>query len=251
MSGIWRWSLRVCAISNIRKKKVAKRERSVNQIVYSRPKPTTALLIGRFQPLHKGHEKAIAYLMARYARVVIGMGSSQERRTVDNPFSASEREGMVRLLQKSHPAWSGRIRMVRMADCTRHGAWVASVKRQVPPLEKVKIKGSGHKAMGSGHKAMGSGHKAMGSDRKSKGPTGESIFQSSVVLASANPLVRQLLGPAGYVLRPCPLFRRQDWEGERVRKLIRTGKPWAGEVPAACRGWMQKCGVKIICKTGR
>lgn len=45
------------------------------------------LYIGRFQPLHFGHLSVIT----AYHNLVIGIGSSQYERTVDNPLSASER----------------------------------------------------------------------------------------------------------------------------------------------------------------
>jgi len=55
-----------------------------------------ALFIGRFQPFHKGHLKAIKYLLDRYDEIIIGVGSSQYSDTVENPFSSDERMLMIK-----------------------------------------------------------------------------------------------------------------------------------------------------------
>lgn len=55
-----------------------------------------ALFIGRFQPFHKGHLKAIKYLSNKYDEVILGIGSSQYSKTVDNPFSSDERMLMIK-----------------------------------------------------------------------------------------------------------------------------------------------------------
>ena len=55
-----------------------------------------ALFIGRFQPFHKGHLKAIKYLFNKYDGIIIGVGSSQYSNTVENPFSSDERMLMIR-----------------------------------------------------------------------------------------------------------------------------------------------------------
>lgn len=55
-----------------------------------------ALFIGRFQPFHKGHLKAIKYLSDKYDEIIIGVGSSQYCNTIENPFSSDERMLMIR-----------------------------------------------------------------------------------------------------------------------------------------------------------
>jgi nicotinamide-nucleotide adenylyltransferase len=54
-----------------------------------------ALFIGRFQPFHNGHLKAIKYLSGKYDEIIIGIGSSQYGNTFDNPFSSDERVLMI------------------------------------------------------------------------------------------------------------------------------------------------------------
>jgi len=55
-----------------------------------------ALVIGRFQPFHLGHLKMLEYVAAREEAVVVGVGSSNRSRTIDNPFTAEERMEMIR-----------------------------------------------------------------------------------------------------------------------------------------------------------
>ncbi|HDH28034.1 MAG TPA: nicotinamide-nucleotide adenylyltransferase, partial [Euryarchaeota archaeon] len=50
-----------------------------------------ALLIGRFQPFHKGHLAVIKKILSEADELIIVVGSSQHRGAVENPFSADER----------------------------------------------------------------------------------------------------------------------------------------------------------------
>lgn len=53
-----------------------------------------ALLIGRFQPFHKGHLHAIKKAMKKF-ELIIAIGSSDEYNTKSNPFSFEERKRMI------------------------------------------------------------------------------------------------------------------------------------------------------------
>jgi nicotinamide-nucleotide adenylyltransferase len=53
------------------------------------------LILGRFQPLHKGHLKVIVDAASRDKDIVIAIGSPQKSDEKDNPFSAVERRGMI------------------------------------------------------------------------------------------------------------------------------------------------------------
>lgn len=55
---------------------------------------TIALFIGRFQPLHKGHMHALQEADRKYT-VIVGIGSSEQMNTRDNPLSFSERRKLV------------------------------------------------------------------------------------------------------------------------------------------------------------
>lgn len=55
-----------------------------------------ACILGRFQPLHKGHAYLIAQALEQCDRVLVFVGSSQASRETRNPFSYEEREAMLR-----------------------------------------------------------------------------------------------------------------------------------------------------------
>lgn len=60
------------------------------------------LFIGRFQPFHNAHLEDIKIILKECDEVIIGIGSSQESNTKDNPFSYEERKGMIEAALKSN-----------------------------------------------------------------------------------------------------------------------------------------------------
>jgi nicotinamide-nucleotide adenylyltransferase len=56
------------------------------------------LFIGRFQPFHKGHLGTIKKIVetGEVSSLLIGIGSSEQSDTAYNPFTAKEREEMIR-----------------------------------------------------------------------------------------------------------------------------------------------------------
>jgi len=53
------------------------------------------LLIGRFQPFHLGHLKALHFALSKVDKLWIGLGSSNKPLQKNNPFSAEERNEMI------------------------------------------------------------------------------------------------------------------------------------------------------------
>lgn len=53
------------------------------------------LYIGRFQPFHLGHLQAIKDALGEIDELIIGIGSSNEMHTKENPFSVEERIDMI------------------------------------------------------------------------------------------------------------------------------------------------------------
>jgi nicotinamide-nucleotide adenylyltransferase len=95
------------------------------------------LLIGRFQPFHAGHLEVTRYLRDLHhgETLVLGIGSSEESFTPENPFTAAERAEMIgRALSEAHLAG---CLTVPIPDIDRHALWVAHVREIVPPFERV------------------------------------------------------------------------------------------------------------------
>ncbi len=84
------------------------------------------VIIGRFQPLHNGHlalfEKAFSFT----DEVVVVLGSARQARTPKNPFSAAEREAMIRAQFPDHD-----ISFVHMRDYHDDNTWNAAVRNAV------------------------------------------------------------------------------------------------------------------------
>lgn len=93
-------------------------------------KPKSALFIGRFQPFHKGHVKAADYLLKKYKKIKIAIGSAQEKRTVANPFSAKERLSLIKKAVASHNDWKGRISFTFIKDAPSDAKWAAGVSKK-------------------------------------------------------------------------------------------------------------------------
>ncbi|MFC2162554.1 adenylyltransferase/cytidyltransferase family protein [Candidatus Altiarchaeota archaeon] len=53
------------------------------------------LVVGRFQPLHYGHLHLIEYAASECDSLVVGVGSCNQSRTLDNPFTFGQRRKMI------------------------------------------------------------------------------------------------------------------------------------------------------------
>jgi nicotinamide-nucleotide adenylyltransferase len=84
-----------------------------------------ALFIGRFQPFHNGHLKAIQYVLKKYDEIIIGIGSSQYSHTVDNPFTSDERIKMIKATLKSKDI--NNFKIILIPDIHNPPKWVDHV----------------------------------------------------------------------------------------------------------------------------
>src|SRR5487761_627630 len=95
------------------------------------------LLVGRFQPFHRGHLRAIQTVRAARPteRLLIGIGSAQESYTIQNPFTAGERFDMIdrALLEAGIEG----ISIVPLPDVNQHALWVPYVEGMLPEFERV------------------------------------------------------------------------------------------------------------------
>jgi nicotinamide-nucleotide adenylyltransferase len=98
---------------------------------------TRCLLVGRFQPFHRGHLAVVRQIRAEHPRmsILLGIGSAQESYTLLNPFTAGERFEMIVRTAASENL-SG-IVPVPIPDIQRHSVWVAHVRSLLPPFEIV------------------------------------------------------------------------------------------------------------------
>ncbi|NBC36666.1 NUDIX domain-containing protein [Novosphingobium sp. FSY-8] len=92
------------------------------------------VFIGRFQPLHIGHEHVIAHALERCDRLIVLVGSANVARDPRNPFTYAERAAMLRGAFPDAVA-AGRLIIAPLDDhLYSDTAWVAQVQRSVRAL---------------------------------------------------------------------------------------------------------------------
>ncbi|MEM0243139.1 MAG: adenylyltransferase/cytidyltransferase family protein [Candidatus Aenigmatarchaeota archaeon] len=80
------------------------------------------LFVARFQPLHKGHERAIRKALKLYEKVIIVIGSADKSREEKNPFTAEERKLMLEAVF-SKEINDGKIEILAIEDKTSDEEW--------------------------------------------------------------------------------------------------------------------------------
>ena len=93
------------------------------------------LLIGRFQPFHKGHLAAVNFGLSQVENIWIGIGSSNKNNEKRNPFSADERKEMI--LASLDKSILNRVQIFYIPDVDDHAKWTFHVDFIVPKYDVV------------------------------------------------------------------------------------------------------------------
>lgn len=92
-----------------------------------------AVVIGRFQPLHFGHQRLIEEALRAADRVIVVVGSDRKPRSFKNPFTFDERERMVRSCLRGPEQM--RVSVVGVGDSPYNDQlWIASIQSAVDRL---------------------------------------------------------------------------------------------------------------------
>ncbi len=91
------------------------------------PKRVVAV-IGRWMPLHIGHEEFLIKLAREYDKVVVLIGSCYSNGTSRNCIPAVEREKMVRAIFKAAQIPDGKLEIAHVPDSESFDAWVSDIK---------------------------------------------------------------------------------------------------------------------------
>jgi nicotinamide-nucleotide adenylyltransferase len=94
-----------------------------------------ALMIGRFQPFHKGHLLAIQEILEEAEKVTIVIGSSQYSHTFENPFTAGERHLMISSSLEREGILN--FYLIPITDINVYSLWVQHIVNHVPPFDCV------------------------------------------------------------------------------------------------------------------
>jgi nicotinamide-nucleotide adenylyltransferase len=95
------------------------------------------IFIGRFQPPHKGHLEVFKRILAEVDELVVGIGSSQESHTLENPFTADERMSMLRKAVEEAGLDPARVHIVPIPDIHDDTRWVPHVVSLSPEFSVV------------------------------------------------------------------------------------------------------------------
>lgn len=102
---------------------------NINKKNPGKNKIKTAIFIGRFQPFHNAHLKVINDILKENDGIIIGIGSSQESRTKENPFSFEERKEMIEDTLKANKIKNYKI--FGIPDFFDDEKWVGYIKNNI------------------------------------------------------------------------------------------------------------------------
>lgn len=94
-----------------------------------------ALFIGRFQPFHNGHLRLLQNVADEYDELIIGIGSSQYKYTIDNPFTLNERKSMIE--QSLKDANINNYNIFPIPDIHNLPKWVSHVESLIADFDIV------------------------------------------------------------------------------------------------------------------
>ena len=92
------------------------------------------LILGRFQPFHLGHLKLIEAVKDDNLELIICIGSAQEGRTKDNPFTIEERRIMVEAMVSCLDC---EYQIYEIPDVNSNDLYVSHLETFVPEFDTV------------------------------------------------------------------------------------------------------------------
>jgi len=94
------------------------------------------LVVGRFQPYHRGHHEAVKNILGEMDELVIAVGSTEQSHEIDNPFTAGERVEMIAMALKADGIYE-RCYIVPVPDIREYALWVNRVRSYCPHFDVV------------------------------------------------------------------------------------------------------------------
>ncbi len=98
-----------------------------------------ALFVGRFQPIHWGHVKALEWILEELgvSEVLVVIGSAQESHTLRNPFTAGERFEMIMRALREAGLPRDRFLVVPVQDMQMNHVWPRYLEMMLPRFNVV------------------------------------------------------------------------------------------------------------------
>lgn len=98
-------------------------------------KASRALVVGRFQPPHRGHLEVLRAAVGSAKEVVVVVGSAQRSHTTKNPLTAGERIEALSAMLKDEGLDVAHL--VPVMDLDQYHLWVSHVEAHVPRFDLV------------------------------------------------------------------------------------------------------------------
>ncbi len=92
------------------------------------------LIIGRFQPFHKGHLEIVKKISKECDKVIIGVGSAQKERESNDPLSGGER---IEMIKKTLENRGINFDIYPIPDIDCYPAWPSYVRSILPSFQRV------------------------------------------------------------------------------------------------------------------
>ena len=93
------------------------------------------LMLGRFQPFHKGHLALTKQILSECDELLIIIGSAQFNFIDKDPFSAGERVLMIHEALKEAGVDLSRCYIIPVANDENNARWLAYLRSMVPPFD--------------------------------------------------------------------------------------------------------------------
>lgn len=95
-------------------------------------KSERGLMIGRFQPFHRGHLYLAQQIISECHELVIAIGSSQFNYTFSNPFTAGERIYMIHEALVEANVTLDKVYIIAIPNSENNSIWLQHLKSMVP-----------------------------------------------------------------------------------------------------------------------
>jgi len=95
------------------------------------------ILVGRFQPFHVGHLKAVKFAMSKVDMLWIIIGSAQKSHEPRNPFTAGERLAMIKMALDAEKINPKKWLAVPVNDVNDHSRWTDQIDLLIPRYDVV------------------------------------------------------------------------------------------------------------------
>ncbi|MEC7349970.1 MAG: nicotinamide-nucleotide adenylyltransferase [Candidatus Thermoplasmatota archaeon] len=92
------------------------------------------LILGRFQPLHMGHLSLFENVIEKKEKIIVCIGSSDKKRTKENPYNALERTQMIESVLSRYKC---EYEIFEIPDINNNELYVKHLEKIVPKFHSV------------------------------------------------------------------------------------------------------------------